>query len=602
MQLIKLIKIYYHYGKYGFAILNIEIDTEKVDCNVHPAKLEVRFEDEQKVFKAVYHAIKSRNEDISIEENQEEKSEFENKVTQSKVNEEVKKEEFKPRAGTFSGFFKKFINEKTTEKTNEKKNQNTLVEDLFQAKRNNTLSWGSFNDEKNENIKEEQIQQLENSVEVSSELLVNNKEEEKVESLVSNKQEEKNEIIIEDKEEEKIEPLVSNNQEEKINKAKLGNTIISSDTKESEYNMNDILNNIDKDVTVKIDTTNSLLVNNSNTEIVNSLKEIDKNNNSNTVIVNTTNVENEIVKEQDLNSRIEVNNDKEEKDTVTEKLLEQKAKNYMEDTQFIDTGKVRSELYKLQSEEVPITKDFADMYQKVFGMEISTIRRNREEENTKIDLSNNIQIADNIENKTVFQDISSERTNIKYRFIGTIFEDYAIIEVKDEMYMIEKNAAEERLMYEIVKSNFYDESNYESVTLLLADIVTLSPKEMSIARELLSMFRRAGFDYEEFGECTLKLTKVPCWAERLNTKILFLEILRDMDTVAVTATKEKEEKFISTISSKYVYLSNSKLSEKELEVLIKKLLNLPSPFMYPNGRLTAVKISKVNMEKKFSRR
>ena len=45
-------------GKFGFLILNIELNPRKVDVNVHPAKLEVRFEEEQKVFKAVYHAIK----------------------------------------------------------------------------------------------------------------------------------------------------------------------------------------------------------------------------------------------------------------------------------------------------------------------------------------------------------------------------------------------------------------------------------------------------------------------------------------------------------------------------------------------------------------
>ena len=45
-------------GKFGFLVLNVEIDSDKVDVNVHPAKLEVRFSEEQKVFKAVYHAIK----------------------------------------------------------------------------------------------------------------------------------------------------------------------------------------------------------------------------------------------------------------------------------------------------------------------------------------------------------------------------------------------------------------------------------------------------------------------------------------------------------------------------------------------------------------
>lgn len=45
-------------GKYGFLILNIDMDPGEVDVNVHPAKLEVRFQEENKVFKAIYHAIK----------------------------------------------------------------------------------------------------------------------------------------------------------------------------------------------------------------------------------------------------------------------------------------------------------------------------------------------------------------------------------------------------------------------------------------------------------------------------------------------------------------------------------------------------------------
>ena len=45
-------------GKHGFLILNLEMDPKKLDVNVHPTKMEVRFQEESKVFKAVFHAIK----------------------------------------------------------------------------------------------------------------------------------------------------------------------------------------------------------------------------------------------------------------------------------------------------------------------------------------------------------------------------------------------------------------------------------------------------------------------------------------------------------------------------------------------------------------
>ena len=45
-------------GKFSFLVLNVDMNPNKVDVNVHPAKLEVRFEEENVVFKAVYHAIR----------------------------------------------------------------------------------------------------------------------------------------------------------------------------------------------------------------------------------------------------------------------------------------------------------------------------------------------------------------------------------------------------------------------------------------------------------------------------------------------------------------------------------------------------------------
>lgn len=46
-------------SKYPIAILHINIDFDKVDVNVHPTKLEIKFSEEKQVFSAVYIAVKN---------------------------------------------------------------------------------------------------------------------------------------------------------------------------------------------------------------------------------------------------------------------------------------------------------------------------------------------------------------------------------------------------------------------------------------------------------------------------------------------------------------------------------------------------------------
>ena len=65
------------HGKFGFCILDIKMPPEMVDVNVHPAKLEVRFSEEGKVFKAIHYAIKNTllGVDLTRDDNEETKAE-----------------------------------------------------------------------------------------------------------------------------------------------------------------------------------------------------------------------------------------------------------------------------------------------------------------------------------------------------------------------------------------------------------------------------------------------------------------------------------------------------------------------------------------------
>lgn len=257
------------------------------------------------------------------------------------------------------------------------------------------------------------------------------------------------------------------------------------------------------------------------------------------------------------------------------------------------------EKQKTNTENLETTEDFDTMYEKLFGRKpIETSKENEIEEkqedpNAVKDLKEN--------NVSVFED-KEEYQRPTYKFIGIIFNTYIIIEMDNEMYMIDQHAAHERILYEKVKKNYYSNTNNDSQMLLLPDIITLTHKEMELARDNMEMFKKAGFVLDEFGENTIRLTGVPTICVDINNKDLFMETLDEIETISRTAKQEKEERFIATVACKAAVKAGMVLSREEVDKLIEGLLKLPNPFTCPHGRPTTIKTSRYELERKFSRK
>ena len=248
------------------------------------------------------------------------------------------------------------------------------------------------------------------------------------------------------------------------------------------------------------------------------------------------------------------------------------------------------------NEEEPTSKDFDEMYVKTFGKLPET--QKIEEDSNKID----VKTLKEVGNISVFEEKENYNAIPKYKFIGALFSTYLVIEMKDEIYIIDQHAAHERVMYEKVKKNFYNNMEKDSQIMLLPDIIELSHKERAIVKENTELFKKAGFIIEEFGDNTIRLIGVPSLCMDLDTKELFLEILDEIDTVAITAKQEKEDKFISTIACKAAVKANMKLTNEEVDTLMRQLLVLPNPFTCPHGRPTAIKMTRYDIERKFNRK
>ena len=157
-------------------------------------------------------------------------------------------------------------------------------------------------------------------------------------------------------------------------------------------------------------------------------------------------------------------------------------------------------------------------------------------------------------------------------------------------------------MYEKVKKNYFSDDKKDSQLMLLPDIINLSTKEMGIFKDNRRLFEKAGFVVEEFGEGTVKLVGVPEFCMEFDTKEIFLETLDEINTVARTARQELEDKFLATVACKAAVKANMALTPQEVDSLMEELLKLPNPFSCPHGRPTVIKMSKTDIEKKFSRR
>ena len=491
-------------GKYGFVILNLDMNPQKVDVNVHPAKLEVRFEEENKVFKAVYHAIKETllksdlvgNPDRTDELREEtEQTKLNNSFGLNNVNVQNEKPKFVFGHSNFENKFSSKEENKTLENPDTPKADTKDTKTNFDALDNNFLA---------------QIYAERQSLK-SKENNINNQTNE------------------------------NSDKEEKVNTENETNS-------NSKYNFNDDtavittmgnIKNLDDMETKSIDT------NEVNQKFIESIKKLD-----------------------DLPETMV----KDEKLPEIEKKL-----------------------------------SFDEMYERTFGRKIEEAQAERLKEEQEEYRSSLGEVATGIsplsktENISVFKDLEKNATPL-YKFIGIAFSTYIIIQMKEDMYIIDQHAAHERIMYEKVKANYYNDKEKDSQLMLLPDIITLSHKEMDIAKENIEMFRKAGFTLEEFGENTIKLTGVPDMCLDLDTKELFLETLDEINTVARTAKQEKEEKFIATVACKAAVKAHMALTKEEVDKLMAQLLVLPNPFTCPHGRPTAIKMSKTDIEKKFSRR
>ena len=187
--------------------------------------------------------------------------------------------------------------------------------------------------------------------------------------------------------------------------------------------------------------------------------------------------------------------------------------------------------------------------------------------------------------------------NAVYR--GTLFNTYLIYEEGDSAYIIDQHAAHERLIFDKLCRET-DERRVVRQPMLLPYVLQTNREEFAFLSENLQTVEAIGFDIEEFGGGSFKISAVPADLRDIDLKGFFAELLSEIGSLKGIRLKEILRDKIAMAACKHAVKGGMLLSDSEKEKLF-STLHGDMGLKCPHGRPVAVKMTKYEIEKLFKR-
>lgn len=185
------------------------------------------------------------------------------------------------------------------------------------------------------------------------------------------------------------------------------------------------------------------------------------------------------------------------------------------------------------------------------------------------------QVVYETEQKQIFKPVE-KAPEPEENIVGQYKNTYIIVEKEDGMEIIDQHIAEERYIYEKLKS----EKNVVSQLLFVSDVLTVTPSEAELIKENLDKFERFGFGIEFTSDTELIFRKVPQMIAKVNPKEILSDILENIES----DIDGLEEKILITTSCKASVKAGQKLSTWQMQEIVKRWRTTKMPYTCPHGR------------------
>ena len=182
--------------------------------------------------------------------------------------------------------------------------------------------------------------------------------------------------------------------------------------------------------------------------------------------------------------------------------------------------------------------------------------------------------------------------------IGEAFKTYILVELEDKLWIIDKHAAHERMLYEQLKSRA---DGAEKQILLTPVAVTLRKDEYDAVLANVELLNTAGYTVEDFGTGTVAVTACPMVLDTADVKDAVEEFADYLCRGTRELVSEKTDWIYHNTACRAAIKGGDPTGAYELQKFTETLLSMPEIRTCPHGRPVMIEMTRREMEKSFGR-
>jgi len=190
-----------------------------------------------------------------------------------------------------------------------------------------------------------------------------------------------------------------------------------------------------------------------------------------------------------------------------------------------------------------------------------------------------------------------QQRQLPIRVVGELFSNYVLAESGEQMVIIDKHAAHERILFERFRSR-----QCKDRQILLQPVSLLLPMDQCAAlQEQAAMLEQVGFTFDFEDAPIVKLTGIPMSCEGLD----FDEMLPRLAKHCLLEMQQPEahllDDYFHDLACKAAIRAGDRNTAEELQVLANRVWEDDAIRHCPHGRPVMFILSKYQLEKQFKR-